>query len=224
MSAVSKTSLTPTGTPCSGPMGLPWRRHSSATRACARAWSGSRNAHAWTCPSTSRIRARQASTNCSELMMPPRIIRAASDAESEWSFVRSIRSAVGAGLKTHPYISLAIQKLRQPKRHARPDVHEREADADDDHVGHHAGEDLIERDVFRRHGLQIERGHRHGRRQECRLEIDCHHGAEEDRVDLKVAEKWDEDRAENDNDLGPLEWPAEEENDHLRHELESQRR
>ena len=78
--------------------------------------------------------------------------------------------------------------------------------------------------MFRRHGLQIERGHRDGRRQECRLEIDRHHGAEQDRVDLKVVQQRDEDRAEDDDDLGPLERPAEQEDDHLRHELEPHRR
>ena len=86
MSAVSKMSLTPTGTPWRGPVARPSLLQASAARACARACSGSRNVHAWTCPSTSRIRARQASTNCSELITPSRIKRAASDADNKCRF------------------------------------------------------------------------------------------------------------------------------------------
>src|ERR1051326_5081980 len=41
----------------------------------------------------------------------------------------------------------AIQEVRQPHRHARPDVHDHQAEYDDRHVRHHAGEDLVERDV-----------------------------------------------------------------------------
>ena len=41
---------------------------------------------------------------------------------------------------------------------------------------------------------------------------------------LKVAQQRDEDRAEDDDDLGPLERPAEQEDDHLRDEQEPERR
>ena len=54
MSAVSMTSFTPTGRPCSGPRG----RSSSRARACAIAGSGSRCAHARSSPSRSSIRSR----------------------------------------------------------------------------------------------------------------------------------------------------------------------
>ena len=82
MSAVSMMSLIPTGTPCSGPVGCPESRNSSAARAWANACSGSRNAQAWISASTSRTRARHASTNSTELMTPSRIIRAASPADN----------------------------------------------------------------------------------------------------------------------------------------------
>ena len=78
--------------------------------------------------------------------------------------------------------------------------------------------------MLRRHAFQIERRHRHGRRQEGRLEIDRHHSAEEYRIDLKVAQQGDEDRAEDHDDLGPLEGPAEQKDNQLRDELKPQRR
>src|SRR4030095_5507992 len=117
MSAVSKISLTPTGTPCRGPVGLPWRRHSSAARACASAWSGSRNDHAWTCPSTSRIRARQASTNCSELITPSRIKCAASDADNKCRFVRSKLYALRLTVVREPQFD-GLDEWRGEKRAA----------------------------------------------------------------------------------------------------------
>src|SRR5262249_19612134 len=223
MSAVSMMSFTPTGTPWSGPIGRPARRRSSAARAWAIAWSGSRNAHAWTSGSTSRARARQASTSWAEPMTPALIRRAASAAESAWRLVRSTdrvyrEGAGGAGP------SFAVEELREPEGHARPDVHEDEADADDDHVRHHPREDLVQRHVLGRHALEVEGRHRHRRRQEGGLEVDRHHGAEEDRVDLEVAEQGDEDRAEDDDDLGPLQRPAEQEDDELGDELEAHRR
>jgi hypothetical protein len=42
MSPVSMMSFSPTGTPCSSPVGRPDNRHSSAALACATAYSGSR--------------------------------------------------------------------------------------------------------------------------------------------------------------------------------------
>src|SRR5207244_3670195 len=79
MSSVSMMSLRPTGTPCRGPTGCPESRSSSAARAWARAWSGSRKAQACTCASVYRTRARHASTSSAELMTPSRSKRAASD-------------------------------------------------------------------------------------------------------------------------------------------------
>src|SRR2546428_10577900 len=117
---------------------------------------------------------------------------------------------VGRGAKP-PSESLPIQKLRQPEGHAGPDVHEDETDADDDHVRHHPGEDLVQRDVLGRHAFEIERRHRHRRRQERRLEVDRNHRPEQNRVDLEVTQQRDEDRAEDHDDLGPLERPAEQE-------------
>jgi hypothetical protein len=47
----------------------------------------------------------------------------------------------------------SVEKFRQPQRHARPDVHESETDTNDDHIRHHAREDLVERHVWRRYPL-----------------------------------------------------------------------
>ena len=78
MSAVSMMSLRPTGTPCSAPSGRPDRRHSSAARACAIAWSGSRKVHACTSGSTRATRSRQAETSSPDSIVPVRISPAAS--------------------------------------------------------------------------------------------------------------------------------------------------
>ena len=119
---------------------------------------------------------------------------------------------------------ITVEKLRQPERHARPDVHEGETDTDNDHVRHHASEDLIQRHVLGRYSLEIEGRHRHRRRQECRLQIDRNHGAEQDRVDFEMAQQRDEDRTKDHDDLGPFERPTKQENNYLRNKQESQRR
>src|SRR5687767_3047126 len=96
MSAVSTMSLIPTGTPCNGPSGCPSRFHWSAARACPSACSGSRNAQACTSPSTSRTRARHASTHCSDEITFSRISRAPSTTETAYRLARSMpRSLAG---------------------------------------------------------------------------------------------------------------------------------
>ena len=67
MSAVSITSFTPTGSPCSGPRGA----SASRARACASAPSASRYAHARSSPSRASIRARHSRTRSSALGPPP---------------------------------------------------------------------------------------------------------------------------------------------------------
>ena len=90
MSVVSMMSLMPTGTPCSGPQGAPLAPVRSRARACASACSGSRNCQACTSGSAARMRARQASTSCSELSAPSAIARAASLALSHSRRVASM--------------------------------------------------------------------------------------------------------------------------------------
>src|SRR5205814_876452 len=53
------------------------------------------------------------------------------------------------------------------------------------------------------------------------LQVDEHQRAPEDRVDVEVLQQRQEDRHEDDDDLGPLERPAQHEDDRLRqdHEL-----
>src|SRR5689334_19695033 len=51
--------------------------------------------------------------------------------------------------------SAAVKVVRQPERHAGPDIHEDHADDDDQYVRHHAGEDLVERDMRGRDALEI---------------------------------------------------------------------
>jgi len=62
--------------------------------------------------------------------------------------------------------SAAVEIVRQPERHPRPQIHDHHANDDDDHVRHHASENLIERDVPRRDAHEVERRHRNRRRQE----------------------------------------------------------
>jgi hypothetical protein len=85
----------------------------------------------------------------------------------------------------------------------------------DAHEGQHAGEDLVQRHMRRTHALQVERGHRHRRAQERGLQVQRHQQAEEQRVDAEVVQQRDEDRHEDHDDLGPLQRPAQDEDDHL---------
>ena len=83
ISAVSKMSLTPIGTPCSAPEASPAAKAASASRACARASSGSRCSHACTSPSRAAMRSRQALTSATEVSSPRRMASAAAVAESD---------------------------------------------------------------------------------------------------------------------------------------------
>ena len=73
-SAVSKMSLTATGTPASAPAGPA----SSIARACSSACSASRYAHAWTSDSVSAMRARAAVQASAALSRPARTLAAIS--------------------------------------------------------------------------------------------------------------------------------------------------
>src|SRR5262252_7815211 len=121
-------------------------------------------------------------------------------------------------------LTAAVQVVRQPKRHPRPQVHDDHAHDDDQHVRHHAPEDLVEGHVLGGDSLQVERRHGHRRRQERRLEVDEYERAPEDRVDVEVLQQRQEDRDEDHDDLGPLERPAENEDDRLRQDHELYRR
>src|SRR3954451_13274270 len=81
MSAVSITSFTATGTPCSGPRLEPL----SHARACRSACSESMKDQAFSTGSRSAMRARQAVTKASEVISPEAISLAASVAESSFS-------------------------------------------------------------------------------------------------------------------------------------------
>src|SRR5665213_3832778 len=136
-------SLTAIGTPCSGPIGRPLRRQVSHSRACASAWSGSRWAKAPTASSVAAMRSRQAAVTSSDETALSAILAATSVA------VSTERSAAAK-------MSLPVEIFRQPKRHARPDVHEDHTHNHDQHVGHHTAEYLVERDVLGRDALEIE--------------------------------------------------------------------
>src|SRR5262249_37083812 len=128
-------SLMATGTPCRGPIGLPLRRHSSLCRACARACSLSMWAKALTMSSTAAMRSRQACVNSSEEAAPPAICAAACAAVSvdRSTLANSANSALDA-----------VEVVRQPQRHARPEIHDDHANDHDQHIRHHAIKDLIE--------------------------------------------------------------------------------
>src|SRR6266850_3110086 len=206
MSAVSMMSFKPTGTPLSGPNGSPERLRSSAARACASACSSSRNVQACTFGSSARIRSRQLCTSSSEVSTPSRIRCAASLADSSEG------------------CSPAIYQLRQPQPDLREHVEQDQRDHLNPHERHHAGEDRVEGHMRWRHALQVERRHRHRRRQECRLQVERHEQPEEQRVDAEVRQQRQEDRHEDDDDLRPLERPAEDEDDEMREDHELHRR
>src|SRR5512139_2281600 len=119
---------------------------------------------------------------------------------------------------------LLVHDVGQPQADLRPQVEHRHRDDLDRHERQHAGEDLVQGHVRRRHALEVESGHCHRRRQERRLQVERHHQAEEQRVDVEVRQKRNEDRHEDDDDLGPLERPAEDEDDGLRQQHELGRR
>ena len=86
----------------------------------------------------------------------------------------------------------------------------------DAHERHHAREDLVQRHVRRRHALQVERRHRHRRRQERRLQVHDTSRPKNSGSMLEVRQQRHEDRHEDHDDLGPLQRPAQDEDDGLR--------
>src|SRR6266542_250318 len=106
ISAVSMMSLIPTGTPCRAPIGCPESRTSSLARACAITYSGSRNVHACTVGSTSRILARHASTSWTDVMTPSRTSCAACVADSRWRLVTSMSSLPRTSRRRPPRLHL----------------------------------------------------------------------------------------------------------------------
>ena len=90
--------------------------------------------------------------------------------------------------------------------------------------GKRAAEDVGQLHPRRRDALEIERRHRDRRRVERGLRVQRHQDAEEDRVDLEVVEQRQEDRHEDDDDLGPFQRPAEQEDDDLGQQQEAGRR
>src|SRR3954469_12432099 len=197
MSAVSMMSLMPTGMPFSVPTGWPLRRRSPAAWACLSACASSRKCQACTAGSTWRMRSRQDCTSSSAVRSPSRIRRDASAA----------LSAAGC--------SSPIHYAGQPETDPREDVEQYHRKDLDRHERHHARKYLIERHMGWRHALQIERRHRHRRRQEGGLQVERHEQAKEQRIDAEVRQERDKDRHEDDDDFGPLERPAQDEDDEL---------
>src|SRR3982750_2915239 len=99
-----------------------------------------------------------------------------------------------------PLAAAAVQVIRQPQRHAWPHVHDDHAQDHDQHVRHHAREDLVQRHMRWRDALQIERRHGDRRRQERGLQVHEHERAPEDGIDLEVLQQRQEDRHEDDDD------------------------
>src|SRR6188474_3594845 len=200
-------SFIPTGTPCNGPIGRPLLRHSSRSRACVSACSVSRWAKACTFGSTAAIRSRQARVYSSDDIAPRAISAAALVADSavRLSSDNSASSAL-----------VAVEIVRKPECHSWPYIHEYHAQDHDQHVRHHAAEDLVERDVLRCDALEIECRHGHRWRQKCRLQIHEDQNTPQHGVNVEVLEQWQKDRNEDDDDLGPFQRPAQDKNDRLR--------
>src|SRR3954454_21627017 len=97
MSKVSMMSLTPNGTPPSGPC-LPLL---STARADASAASGSRCAQAWTSGSRAAIRARQACTTASQVVCPWPIAAMISVAVSSLSGLMELPLAANGAIEPH---------------------------------------------------------------------------------------------------------------------------
>src|SRR5678816_2100121 len=76
---------------------------------------------------------------------------------------------------------LLVEDGREPHPDAGEHVEDHERDHLDAHERHHAHEDRVERHVRRRDALEVERGHRHRRRQERRLQVERHEQPEEQR-------------------------------------------
>src|SRR5262249_2707547 len=123
------------------PIEWPFARRSSRLRACASAWSRSRWANALISPSSAAMRSRQARVYSSAEIAPRAISAAASLAVSLTS------SSPIAPLPA--LASSAVEVVGEPKRHPGPQIHDHHTNHDDDHIGHHAAEDLIEGDVRR---------------------------------------------------------------------------
>src|SRR5512139_2490572 len=119
---------------------------------------------------------------------------------------------------------LLVHDVGQPQADLRPQVEHRHREDLDRHEGQHAGEDLVQAHVRRRHALEVEGGHRHRRRQERRLQVERHQQAEEQRIDVELGEQRNEDGHEDHDDLGPLQRPTEQEDDDLREDHELDRR
>src|SRR5262245_20832434 len=147
-SAVSMMSLTATGTPCSGPIGRPLLRQSSLARACVNANSGSRCANALTVSSAAAIRSRHARVTSSDEAAPLAIAAAVCAAVSADKSLSANATSPA---------SVAVEVVGQPQSHARPEIHDDHAKDDDQHVRHHAIEDLVERDVLGCDALEVER-------------------------------------------------------------------
>src|SRR3989339_2018320 len=122
------------------------------------------------------------------------------------------------------YEKSLIQQRRHPQTDLREHVKQKYREHLDHHERQHPDEDLVERHVRRRHPLEVEGGHRDRRREERRLEVQGHEQTEEERIYVEVRQERDEDRHEDDDDLGPLQRPAQKEDDHLRQEHELHRR
>src|SRR6266702_3441542 len=120
--------------------------------------------------------------------------------------------------------SMTVNEIRQPHRDLRENVDEEHGDEHHEQERQRTGEDLVERYVLRRDALEVVAGHRHRRGEERRLDVQRHQDAEKYRVDVEVVQQRQEDRHENDDDLGPLQRPTQQEEDELGQQHERHRR
>src|SRR5262249_48304579 len=109
----------------------------------------------------------------------------------------------------------AIELVRQPQRDLGEDIEQHHRDQHDENEGIDALEDFVDREVLWCHTLAIEGRHRHRRSEEGGLQVQRDQNAEEQRVDAVMLQQRHEDRYEDDNDLGPLQRPTQQEDDEL---------
>src|SRR5262249_9921152 len=88
----------------------------------------------------------------------------------------------------------------------------------------HTAENLVQGDLTRRHALQIESRHGDWWREKGRLLIQSRHDSEEERIDVELFEQRQEERHEDNRDLGPLQRPTQQANEKLSQPEKSERR
>ena len=154
-------------------------------------------------------------TSSDEVMRPSRMPAAASTRDERAQ--AHLRLVHGCARLTSMCRGNRATTRRSPER-CRPRASERNTSKTN---GNDPAENLIQPHRWRRHAFQIIGSHGHGRRIERGLDVERHENAEQDRIDPEVVDQRQEDRNEDDDDLGPFQRPAQQEDHDLRQQQEA---